>query len=121
MDQEVGHQPLTTETWVNFHVSQCRLCGGQSGRFHPLPVLPVSSVNILPMLHTCISYNYHQCYTVLANDNAVKQNTSRFSLDLCCYFVLELYKLRATRYLGNNIIHSALHAFYDQGVNNSVG
>jgi hypothetical protein len=93
MDQEAGHQPLTTETWVNFHASQCRLCGGQSGRFSPA-ALPVSPVNILPMLHTCISYNYHQFYTILANDNAVKQNTSCcLSLDLCCYFVLELYKL----------------------------
>jgi len=93
MEQEGGHQPLSTENWVNFHVCQCRLCGGQSSRFSP-PVLPVSSINILPMLHTCISYNYHQCYTILANDNAVKQNTSRhLSLDLCCYFVLELYKL----------------------------
>jgi len=92
MDQEVCHQPLTTETWITFHVSQCRLCGGQSGRFSS-PVLPVSSVNILPMLNTCISYIYHQCYIILAKDNTVKQNTSCLSLDLCCYFVLELYKL----------------------------
>lgn len=43
------------------------------------------------------------------------------SLDLCYYFVLELYKLSATWYLANNITHIALHAFYEEGVNNSVG
>lgn len=97
------------------------ICGGQSGRVFP-PVLPVSPVKNVSMLHICISFNYHQFYKILATDSAVKQNISHcLSLDLCYYFVLELYKLWATWYLANDITHTVLHAFYVQGVNNSVG
>jgi len=51
-------QPLTTFAWVQTHISQCEVCGGQRGTETLLPVLWFSPVTIIPkMLHLTATSN----------------------------------------------------------------
>jgi hypothetical protein len=71
--QAVSRRPLIADARVRSQVTQCEICGGQSGigtRFSPST--PVSPVSIIPpMLHTH-SAIYHRRYTIAATNSAVK-------------------------------------------------
>jgi hypothetical protein len=55
MPQVVSHWPLTTKMWVRTQVSQCAICGGQSGTgagfSQSSSVLPVNTISLVVTVH----------------------------------------------------------------------